>query len=92
MMEDNNEETSISEQSIIAKEITGQSLVAIAQVGDQNHPIEVGALNFSPPRQILLQQAQSPVVHLQKEFDDVDGYDSDGGPFYGAVNEEGPLI
>jgi hypothetical protein len=31
-------------------------------------------------------------VHLQKEFDKVNGYDSDDGPCFKAVQEEGPLI
>jgi hypothetical protein len=40
----------------------------------------------------MFEVVQSPIVHLQKEFNNLNGYDSDDGPFYEAVQEEGPLI
>jgi hypothetical protein len=67
-------------------------LVGAAQTEEENQVREGTLINFLPPREIVLQQAQSPVVHLQKEFDNINGYDSDKGTFYDAVNKEGLLI
>jgi SAP domain len=91
-MEEEDDENSITDRSIIANAIDQVNLVGAAQTEEENQVREGTLINFSPPRQIVLQQAQSPVVHLQNEFDDINGYDSDEGPFYDAVNEEGPLI
>jgi hypothetical protein len=92
MMDDDNKENSITDRSIIANAINIANLAGTGPTEDGNEVVEVSPFNFSPPRQILLQQAQSPIVHLQKVFDDVNGYDSDKGAYYNAVNEEGPLI
>jgi hypothetical protein len=46
----------------------------------------------SPMATNMFEVVQSPIVHLQKEFDDLNGYDSDDGPCYEAIQEEGPLI
>jgi hypothetical protein len=46
LIEDANEESSITEHSIIANAISGQSLIATAEAEDNNQPIELGAFNF----------------------------------------------
>jgi hypothetical protein len=46
LIEDANEESSITEHSIIANAISGQSLVATAEAEDDNQPIELGAFKF----------------------------------------------
>jgi hypothetical protein len=68
------------------------SLGAVRRTDEENGELKVTPSDFSPPQQILLYDAQSPEVHLQKEFDDVNGYNSDDGPCHDALEEEGPLI
>jgi hypothetical protein len=48
--------------------------------------------NFSPNRPNFLHEAQSQVVCLETEFDEVNGYESDGGAFFDVITEEGTLI
>jgi hypothetical protein len=40
----------------------------------------------------FMHETQSPVVCLETEFDEINGYKSDGGALYDAITEEGPLI
>jgi hypothetical protein len=91
-MEEDNDEDSISDRYIIAIAINIANVGGTEAIEDENQVRDGVTLKFSPPQPNLLQQAQSPVVHLQNEFDDVNGYDRDEGPFYEAVNTEGPLI
>jgi hypothetical protein len=91
-MTEPNDENSITQQSITSETIDLQSFMAGEAAEDENETSKVGALILSPQRPILLDTAQSPVVHLQREFDDNRGYESDDGPYYDAIDDEGPLI
>ena len=86
------DDISISDRSFIVNDISGQDLVAGGLMEDENQSMEVATLNFSPTRAFLPIPAQSPIVPLRREFDETNGYDSDDGPSFNAVNEEGPLI
>jgi hypothetical protein len=86
------DENSIADRSFIINDISGQDLVVGVLEEDDNQSAKVPALNFSPPKENSQGQLLSPAIPLQMEFDDTNGYDSDGGACYDAVNEEGPLI
>lgn len=91
-MEETFDENSIFDGSFIANAISGQDLADGGLVEDENQSTEVQPLNFSPPRPNIEEYVFSPVVQRTAEFDEEQGYDTDEGPSYDAVNEEGPLI
>jgi hypothetical protein len=91
-MDDDVDSSSITDESVNTSlkwcERTRASTLVEVEIQTQ----ENGGQILSPMATNMFEQAQSPIVHLQKEFDNLNGYDSDDGPCYEAVQEEVPFI
>jgi hypothetical protein len=91
-MDDDTDDDTMGDRSVNDTQSCIENLGPIGAVAIAHGSPKNRASNLSPSRHNLFEQAQSPVVHLQKDFDEVNGYDSDDGPCFKAVQEEGPLI